>query len=362
MFDVAIVGAGPAGAMLARQLGRACRVLLVERRRGDGADRGKCCGGLLTPGAQEALAACGLTVPADVLASSQPAHVRVLDVDNGLDRVMPRRYLNCHRGRLEHWLRAQAGAAELRLGTALCGFTEEADGVTLALRDGDRHSTERVRLLVGADGAASRVRQLAGPAIARPQAYLALQSWLEGAAPDCHSAIFDRTVTDFYGWTVAKDGLLLVGAALTPRREPAARFARLVERLRGMDYRFGRTVRREAALVLRPSPGAIWTGAGRVLLIGEAAGWINPSSAEGFSYAFRSAAALAQALDGGPEGAAARYARLTAPLRQEIRGNAVKAAFLSTPWLRGPIVSWTTAPFHGRHEPMAEGDAAYTVG
>ncbi|MEN6425723.1 MAG: FAD-dependent monooxygenase [Phycisphaerales bacterium] len=47
---MAIIGAGPAGAMLARLIGRQYRVLLVDRRPLDGPDelsRGKCCGGLL---------------------------------------------------------------------------------------------------------------------------------------------------------------------------------------------------------------------------------------------------------------------------------------------------------------------------
>jgi len=39
-----------------------------------------------------------------------------------------------------------------------------------------------------------------------------------------------------------------------------------------------------------------------IALVGEAAGWISPSSAEGFSYAFRSAPAVANALQHTPRG------------------------------------------------------------
>jgi 2-polyprenyl-6-methoxyphenol hydroxylase-like FAD-dependent oxidoreductase len=55
MYDVAVIGAGPAGTTLARLIGRQYRVLLVEKRPLDGPAKpllGKCCGGLLAPDAQ----------------------------------------------------------------------------------------------------------------------------------------------------------------------------------------------------------------------------------------------------------------------------------------------------------------------
>ncbi len=59
MYDVAIIGAGPAGATLARLIGDRYRVLLVDRRRSvsaaDKAIANKCCGGLLAPDAQKML-------------------------------------------------------------------------------------------------------------------------------------------------------------------------------------------------------------------------------------------------------------------------------------------------------------------
>lgn len=350
MYDVAIIGAGPAGAVLARLLGRTHRVLLVERH-GEG-DGGKCCGGLLTPEARAALAACGLEPPASVLADPQAGPVRILDLDNGLDRLMPRGYANCYRGKLEAWLRAQAREAELRMDTSLRGIVEDVDSLTLTLSAGGRQYIERARLLVGADGAASLVRKWAAPHQPRPTTYVALQAWYAGEAPPYHAAIFDAGVTDFYGWTISKAGQLVVGAALPAGGGAAARLERMTARLREYGYRFGELLRREAAPVLRPRVGDVWTGAGRVLLIGEAAGWINPSSAEGFSYAFRSASALAQALQAGVEGADARYHRFTAPLRAEIVRNGMKSAVQDIAWLRRPLLYAGTRPFVGEPQPV----------
>ena len=93
IFDLAIIGAGPAGAMLARLVGNRCRVLLVEPRRLDGPPGGigKCCGGLL--------AEQGLGVPRAVLSDPQlfmvPATAQVrLKQDRhrgGLSRIFPAR-------------------------------------------------------------------------------------------------------------------------------------------------------------------------------------------------------------------------------------------------------------------------------
>ena len=75
MYDIAIIGAGPAGATLARLVGDRYRTLLVDRRRlGEPPAPGgpsKLCGGLLAPAAQAELARQGLGIPASVIAGPQ---------------------------------------------------------------------------------------------------------------------------------------------------------------------------------------------------------------------------------------------------------------------------------------------------
>lgn len=51
----------------------------------------------------------------------------------------------------------------------------------------------------------------------------------------------------------------------------------------------------------------LFAGRDNIALIGEAAGAISPSSAEGFSYAFKSALYLAESLEEGIEGFLKRY-------------------------------------------------------
>ena len=71
MYNIAIIGAGPAGATLARLLADRYKVLLVDKRRlttdSDGKSSVKCCGGLLAPDAQGMLSKMGLGLPKSVL-------------------------------------------------------------------------------------------------------------------------------------------------------------------------------------------------------------------------------------------------------------------------------------------------------
>lgn len=346
MYDVIIVGGGPGGATLARLTGRTHRTLLLERRpagaEGFGPRCGKPCGGLLAPDAQRALAALGLGVPRDVLTGPQLFAVRAIDAASGLTRHYQRHYLNVDRGRFDAWLRGLVPPeVEVRHGARVTGLRSDADGVALEVEVAGGRETVRGRLVVGADGAGSLVRRLAFPGAPAARRYLALQEWFEAARPDpCYTAYFDPAATDFYGWAIPKAGWLVVGAALPPGGDAPARFARVVEGLRAAGLPLGRSRGREGTLLDRPSrPAHLVPGTGRVGLVGEAAGLLSPSSAEGISLALRSATLLAGALEGGLEGWAARYRAATGPLRRGLLWKVLKAPVLYAPPLRRLVMA-----------------------
>lgn len=334
MFDVAIIGAGPAGSTLARLLGKQYRVLLVDRRRLDEQLREssltKPCGGLLAPAAQAELARQGLGVPASVIAGPQLFAVRTLDLVADLERLYQRFYVNVDREAFDRWLVSLVpSSVETGFGWSMTGLERDSEGPTLHFRTAEGgHAGVRTRIVVGADGASSLVRRLAYPKAAAPRRYSAIQAtFTQGSDDAYYGAIFDSTLTDFYGWSIPKAEHVLVGAAFEAGSGVSVSFDALVARVRASGMRLGDEISRESAMVSRPTnPWHLCPGAGEVLLTGEAAGFISPSSAEGISYALRSAALLAAALKPGLMDSGSRYRAAASPLALKLGLKAAKAS------------------------------------
>lgn len=310
MYDLGIVGAGPAGAVLARLLAGRFRVLLLD------SGRTKCCGGILAPEAQKMLALLDLALPKAVLVDPQPFAVAVLDTTTALLRYYSRQYINIHRGAFDRWLRSLVPPDIDLRSEAVYRFSEPAsspkDPMTIHFTESGEPRTARVRCLIGADGAASVVRREFFSADVFPKRYLAIQDWYDEGeiVADATSSdrtidfrnnyvgIFDREFTDFYAWTIPKDGRLVVGGALPFGPHSRERFELFKKKLEQFGLRLGTPGLREAGQLVRPlSRRSICLGSERIALLGEAAGLISPSSAEGISGALASAACLAESFN-----------------------------------------------------------------
>ena len=345
MYDITIIGAGPAGATLARLIGEKYSVLLVDSRDLDtsvpGPGTSKCCGGLLAPDAQAMLSEMGLGLPAKVLVDPQIFVVRTMELQQNLERYYQRYYINMDREAFDRWLVSLVPhSVEKNFKTRFKGFSRIKDGFEVELKGVGGREKIKSRIIVGADGGASRVRQMAYPGVSMPEAYFSIQERVESPSPlPYFTAVFDREITDYYSWVIPKDNHLLIGAALSPRQNTTSRFELLKEKLSNRGFKFGKTVLKEGAAIDRPtSLGHMLTGSDGVALIGEAAGWISPSSAEGISYAFRSALCLGDALAEGMGGFEGRYKRKTLGLRVNIVMKNFKLPFMYNSVLRKAIL------------------------
>ena len=102
-YDIIIVGAGPAGANLARLIDAdKYKVLVVDGSIG----HDKVCGGLISPDAQDILARYDICLPKDLLVSPQLFSVRTIDLCNGTVKHYRRSYLNADRKKLDDFFRS----------------------------------------------------------------------------------------------------------------------------------------------------------------------------------------------------------------------------------------------------------------
>ena len=336
IYDVAVIGAGPAGATFARlaaEEGR--RILLID---GQNERCKKPCGGLLAPDAQKALAHFDLTLPKSVLVDPQIFSVRTIDICRGQTRHYARHYLNIDRYAFDRWL-VSLVPDTVEIFRGRCTDVQRANGVfRLTLRGGGRVCDIHAARIVGADGANSLVRKRFFPTD-KVMHYVAIQQWFTGAnglAP-FYSCLFDEKTSESCSWSICKDDYFIFGGCFTPKDCRAAFEAQKTRLRDALHFDFSGCVKTEACLALRPRrPRDFQTGADGVYLIGEAAGFISPSSFEGISSAILSGSLLAESFGNSTEdGEIARlYHRKTFRLRCKLTLKIAKRWFMYTPLVR----------------------------
>jgi flavin-dependent dehydrogenase len=334
VYDALIVGAGAAGCAAAMRLPAGARALVIDR---GSTEHGRCCGGLLAPDAQRALAQLDLALPERVLVAPQLRAVHARDIESRSEQTYPRNYVNVDRARFDSWLVDVASRrAKVRPHTRLINLDldDRRQCVSAVVSSGGREERIDARVVIGADGAGSRVRKLAFPHRPGPHLAIAIQACVEGPMRSAaHEVVFARSLTDFYAWAIPKESGVLIGSAFGNTRGARGRFETVLTVMRRSLGLEGPELSRSARMLSRPSRARdLFAGEGRVLLAGEAAGLVSPSSGEGLSFAFLSGAFAGEALGGNPP--ARDYARRFASLARAIRRKFLKARVIFSPRLR----------------------------
>ena len=306
--DVAVVGGGPAGATAAEQLARAGRsVALVDR-----AGRIKPCGGAIPTAALEhfgippkllvariraarMIAPSGATVDMDIRSTRPDGFVGMVD-----------------REEFDEWLRSRAATvgADRVTGTVKKIERLESGRWAVHVQGRDGAVTLHARAVIGADGANSAVRRAVFPPGMKPRYVTAYHEIIESPAatpkttsgfapgnapggasgstpggfdPDRCDVYYQGHISpDFYGWVFPHGGRTSVGCGSMQKGYDPRGATRLIREAAGLAD--CATIRTEGAPIpLKPMRR--WHDAGGVVLAGDAAGVVAPSSGEGIYFA-----------------------------------------------------------------------------
>ena len=304
MYDVIIAGGGPAGSIAARRAARGgLDVLMLEKAV---YPRSKTCGGGLS---QKALDVIGGIDKELIERETFGARVFLPDYRNFSGMLGDRVAVMTRRENLDHWLinKAEDAGAVVQDGEAVKDVLFNGDCVEVVTSE----NRYRSRMIIGSDGVNSTVARRSGirtrwgDDIGR-----CLEAEVELGETGVEECVGDRLVEFYfiedrgYGWIFPKRDRISIGigefgAQARNLKGSFSRFVRAVSVRKNIDIE-GRITRINSYRI--PAGGFPRRIHGdRVLLTGDAAGFVDPFLGEGIYYAMKSGEIAADVAAGAVE-------------------------------------------------------------
>jgi len=294
MFDVVVVGGGPSGATAADDLAIAGhKVALLDR-----AGRIKPCGGAIPPRliSDFDIPDAQLVAKINTARMISPTQRQVdIPIENGfvgmVDREHFDEYLRC---------RAVEHGAERFTGTFL--RVERGETTKVIFRDRKKQEVAlETKMIIGADGAKSRVAAAEIPDGGKGRYVVAYHEIIKAPGrvgnydPERCDVIYDGAISpDFYGWVFPHGSSASVGMGTEDMGVDLK--ARTADLRRNSGLEACETIRKEGAPIpLKPLDK--WDNGQDVVVAGDAAGVVAPSSGEGIYYAMMGGRVAALAVE-----------------------------------------------------------------
>jgi len=313
--DVIVVGAGPAGAASAIHLRKAgLRVLVADWQT---FPRDKVCGDFISAVALKELSALGVTAYRDARRANVIRDAALfLDGRHLLTSELPRMAGSRTLGRVirreafDEWLVAKARADGAVIGERhrVVAYRVARRHVEVDAEISGRRRTLRAQALIGADGSTSLIARLVrGQRDSSDDRVIAVRAYFEGVEgpPDRADLYFSSEAFPGYCWvfpTGSQTANVGVGMVLKTLPRSTERLEILLQRLIAQDpglqkrLKSARQSRKIASWPLATFNPTLPVIGNRVLLVGDAAGLINPLNGEGIQYALLSARWAAETL------------------------------------------------------------------